>query len=405
MSVDERDWGRRVSVMAVIAATGVAVIYIPQPIQTLVAAELGVDGSAAAAAAISIQAGYALGVVLLVSLGDRYSARRQVTAQLVATAIALAGAALAPGFALYVALCFVAGATATIGQILVSSALRLAPPAVRARTTAVLLGSFIVGLFLVRTALGAVADAIGWRGALVACAVFVLALVPLSLRFSPRDAPIDPPAYGRILASIPRVAARSSALRIMTGIHVLVFAAFIALWSMTTVHAVEALGLSVSQAALIGLAGLAGGIATIAAASVHAIVGPRLSLATCVGAALLGVVLVTIAPGSLPVLLVGLFLVSVGMNSEQVSTQAIALASVDPSENGRANTVFMGATFFAGAIATAVAAQLVALGGYTAVGLFALVLVLTAASLAVIADRRGMLGSRPAGRSAGASRA
>lgn len=405
MSVDERDWGRRVSVMAVIAATGVAVIYIPQPIQTLVAAEFGVDGSAAAAAAISIQAGYALGVVLLVSLGDRYSARRQVTAQLIATAIALAGAALAPGFALYVALCFVAGATATIGQILVSSALRLAPPAVRARTTAVLLGSFIVGLFLVRTALGAVADAIGWRGALVACAVFVLALVPLSLRFSPRDAPIRPPAYGRILASIPRVAARSSALLIMTGIHVLVFAAFIALWSMTTVHAVEALGLSVSQAALIGLAGLAGGIATIAAASVHAIVGPRLSLATCVGAALLGVVLVTIAPGSLPVLLVGLFLVSVGMNSEQVSTQAIALASVDPSENGRANTVFMGATFFAGAIATAVAAQLVALGGYTAVGLFALVLVLTAASLAIVADRRGMLGSRPAGRSAGASRA
>jgi predicted MFS family arabinose efflux permease len=264
MSVNERDWGRRVSAMAVIAATGVAVIYIPQPIQTLVAAEFGVEGSATAAAAIAIQAGYALGVVLLVSLGDRYSARRQVTAQLVATALALAGAALAPGFALYVALCFLAGATATIGQILVSAALRLAPPAVRARTTAVLLGSFIVGLFIVRTALGAVADAIGWRGALVACAVFALALVPLSLRFSPRDAPADPPAYSRILASIPRVAARSSALRIMTGIHVLVFAAFIALWSMTTVHAVEALGLSVSQAALLGLAGLAGGIATIA---------------------------------------------------------------------------------------------------------------------------------------------
>lgn len=404
MSDDEGEWGRRVAAMAVIAATGVAVIYIPQPVQTLVASEFGVEGSAAAAATIAVQAGYAIGVVLLVSLGDRIAPRRQVTVQLVATAAALAGAALAPAFALFVVLCFIAGATATIGQILVSAALRLAPPAVRARTTAVLLGSFIVGLFVVRTALGAVADAIGWRGALIACALFVLALIPLSLRFSPPDAPADPPAYSRILASIPRVAARSAALRNMTGIHVLVFAAFIALWSMTTVHAVEALGLSVSQAALIGLAGLAGGVATIAAASVHAIVGQRRSLATCVGAALLGVVLVTLAPDSLPVLLVGLFLVSVGMNSEQVSTQAIALASVDPSENGRANTVFMGATFFAGAIATAVAAQLVILGGYTAVGIFALVLVLAAASLAVVADRRGMLGGRPAGRASGSKR-
>jgi len=38
----EADWGRRVAAMAVIAALGVAVIYIPQPIQTLVAAEFGV---------------------------------------------------------------------------------------------------------------------------------------------------------------------------------------------------------------------------------------------------------------------------------------------------------------------------------------------------------------------------
>ena len=133
------------------------------------------------------------GIVLLVSLGDRFAARSQVTAQLVATSLALIGASLASQYWFYVVMCFAAGATATIGQILVAAALRLAPPAARARTAAVLLGSFIVGLFTVRTALGALAESIGWRGAVALSAALILALVPLALRFAPADRPGTPP--------------------------------------------------------------------------------------------------------------------------------------------------------------------------------------------------------------------
>lgn len=386
-------WGRQVAAMGSIAATGVAVIYVPQPIQTLVADEFAVPAGASSAALIAVQAGYALGIVLLVSLGDRVSARRQVTAQLVATAGALALAAAAPSYPLHVVLCFVAGMTATVGQLLVSAALRLAPPATRARTVAVLLGSFLIGLFTVRTALGSLAAAIGWRGALVVCAAVVLALVPLSLRVSPRDVPVDPPSYGRILASIPGIAVRSSTLRLMTAVHVLCFMAFIATWSMTTLHATGELGLTVAQAALLGLAGLIGGAATIAAAGIHSRVGPRRSLGTCLAVTVLGAALIALGAGSLPLLALGLLLLSAGMSSEQVTTQAVGLASVDPGESGRANTVYMAATFFGGTISTAVAAALSAALGYAAVGAFALALVVIAASLALVADRRGMLRS------------
>ena len=118
--------------MAVIAAGGVAVIYVPQPIQTLVAEEFGVPIDASAAATTAVQAGYAVGIVLLVSLGDRFAARSQVTVQLIATAAALTGAASLRAYAFYVVMCFIAGATATIGQLLVAAALRLAPPEGRA---------------------------------------------------------------------------------------------------------------------------------------------------------------------------------------------------------------------------------------------------------------------------------
>ncbi len=388
-------WGRRVASMAVIAATGVAIIYVPQPIQTLVAGEFGVTGVAASAATIAVQAGYALGIVVLVSLGDRLSARRQVTIQLGITAVALLGAAASPAYGVFVALCFVAGATATIGQLLVAAALKLAPPARRARTAAVLLGSFIVGLFVVRTALGGIAAALGWRGALVVIAAVVAALIPLSLAASPREKPTDPPRYGTILRTIPAVAAASATLRLLTAVHALCFMAFIALWSMATLYAVDELGASVGQASLLGLAGLVGGVLTIFGAPLHARVGAPRSLAVCIGAVVIGTGLIVAAPSILPLAAAGLLLVSAGMSSEQVSTQPIALASVDPAQNGRANTVFMAAAFFGGSAATAAAAPLFALGGFRAVAALALVAALTAASLAVVAHRRGMLGSRP----------
>jgi len=177
----------------------------------------------------------------------------------------------------------------------------------------------------------------------------------------------------------------------MSGIHVLCFAAFIAVWAMTTVNAVSVLGLSVTAASLIGLAGLLGGVATIGAAPLHAIVGARRSIAVSIGAVLVGTTVIAIAPQSVPAILVALFLVSFGMSSEQVTTQARALASVAPEQSGRANTVFMAATFFGGALATAVAERAYAWGGFGAVGAMGAVMVVGAVVVSLVAARRGML--------------
>jgi predicted MFS family arabinose efflux permease len=377
--------------MGVLAAVGVAIIYVPQPIQTLVAQEFRVPVEASGAATVAVQAGYALGVVLLVSLGDRVPARTQVTLQLIATGAALLAAALAPGYLFFVAMCFLAGAAATIGQILVSAALRLAPPDARARTAAVLMGSFIFGLFAVRTILGSLAGVVGWRWVLVGCAVLMVACVPLSLRFSPASVHGEPPSYGRILASIPRVALSSGVLRVMTLIHTFSFGAFITAWSTITVYAVTRLGLSVLSAALLGIAGLLGGLVTIVAARLHPVLGPRRALPLSLGLVLVGAVALVLLHGSLPVVVVALFLVSLGMPSSQVSSQALALASVPAAESGRANTVFMATTFAGGAIATAAAQALYGWGGYTAVGVMATMLAAAALGLALVADRRGMV--------------
>jgi len=374
--------------MAVIAAVGVSIIYVPQPIQTLAAEELGVPLAQSSSATVAVQAGYAIGVVFLVSLGDRLIPRRQVSVQLAVTAAAILVAAVAGSFALFTVMMFVAGAAATIGQILVSAALRLAPPSVRARTAAVLVGSFLIGLFGVRTLLGTFAEALGWRAVLVGAAVLVLACIPLTLRFAPGARPPGSAGYLRILASIPRIVAGSPTLRLLTLTHALAFSAFISVWSMVTLYGVTELGLSVTQTAAIGLAGLIGGAATVASARVQPRIGTRRALPLSLAALILGTGLIAVLSHSVPAVLVGLFLVSFGMSSSQVSSQANALASVDPAESGRANTVFMATTFFASSGATFVADLIMRSAGYAGVGMLALLLAAGSLTVALVASRR-----------------
>lgn len=373
--------------MAVIAAVGVAVIYLPQPIQTLAAEELGVPIGQSSSASIAVQAGYALGVVFLVSLGDRVVPRRQVSIQLAVTAAAILVAALSQDFVLLTAMMFVAGAAATVGQILVGAALRLAPPEVRARTAAVIVGSLLIGLFAVRTLLGAFAESLGWRTALAGAALIVLGCIPLTLRFAPGSRPPGSARYLEIVASIPRVAARSRTLRLLTVTHALAFSSFISIWSMVTLFGVAELGLTVAQTAALGIAGLLGGAATVASARWQALLGTRRALAISLAALILGAAGIAAFSHLVPVAVAGLFLASFGMVSSQVSSQANALASVDPSESGRANTVFMATTFLASAAATTLADVVMRTVGYGGVGALALALAVGSIAMATIASR------------------
>lgn len=384
-------WSRRIAAIALIATSGVAVIYVPQPIQTLVAAEFEVSISDSAAANVAVQAGYAFGIVILVSLSDRFSPRSQVTIQLMATALALALAALAPSYWIFVLTCFIAGAAATMGQILIPAALRLAPSSARAQTVAVLVGSFLVGLFAVRTALGAVAEVVGWRGAVLIMAVVLLGLAPVSRRVVPDDRPHSPPAALQILASLPKIAVSSPSLRLVTLMHSLCFASFISVWSAATLHAVQELELTVASAAFLGTAGLLGGAVTVALAPLQVRLGGRRSLAIALCGLLIGTSLLALAPTSLGAVLAGLLLVSFGLSTSQVTTQARALASVAPEESGRANTVFIASAFLLGATATAVADVAFRSGGFASVSALSLAYAAIAVGLAIMAVWRNTL--------------
>ncbi|HWR84674.1 MAG TPA: MFS transporter [Rhodoglobus sp.] len=380
-------WITRIAIMA---GLGVAVIYIPQPIQPLVADEFDLPLEASAGGVIAAQFGYAAGVFLLVALGDRVRARRQVATHLVGTALAIAVAAIAPWNELFVVACFVAGMGATYGQLLVPVALRAVPASARAVTTGVLVGSFLVGLFLVRTGLGALADLLGWRPTLLVCAAVILACTAL-LSAVPSVPVTDPPSYLRLLASLPGIMRRSPALVLMTVAHACVFAAFATLWATSIVFAVAELDFDVARAALLGLAGLAGGATTVLLARVYARLSRRTGLMITIGAALAGGIALAVGSSVTPIVVIALYLVSAGMVGSQVFTQARALQAVDPAESGRANTVYVTGTFVLSSIAIAVGSAVQRGFGFEAVALMCLALLLASATTLTVAWRRQLL--------------
>ncbi len=82
--------------MALACGTAVANIYYNQPMLGMIAARFPQAGVAGLVATLT-QVGYALGLLLLLPLGDLFERRRLIVVQFVAVALASAGAALSGG--------------------------------------------------------------------------------------------------------------------------------------------------------------------------------------------------------------------------------------------------------------------------------------------------------------------
>jgi predicted MFS family arabinose efflux permease len=378
--------------MALVSAVGVAVVYLPQPLQTLEAAEFGIDPRDSAWPQIVSQLGYAAGILFLLPASDRNSTRRQVSVQLIVTAVGLIAAAVAPTFLTLCVATAVVGAATTVAPVLIADTVRLAPPESRGRSAAVLGGAFLVGIFTARSLAGGLADVFGWRAVLAGSAVLVLACLPLVRLAADDHLALDTPRYGRVLLSIPALAVRTPALLLNTAVQICTFGAFVQMWGTFTLHAVTGtLGLTVLRAALIGLSGLAAGGVAIALAGAVDRVGTRRILLAAILLELAGLASLVVAPDSLPVTIPAMFAISLGAIVAQIATQARGLPAAGPGTAARANTVYMVSAFGAGALWVALGTAALALGGYGLAAVLGLALVTLALGLWAVGRRAGLV--------------
>ncbi|PZU01544.1 MAG: hypothetical protein DI630_12055 [Gordonia sp. (in: high G+C Gram-positive bacteria)] len=251
-------WTMVVFAFALASGVTVSVIYIPQPILAYVSDTFGVDHATSAWTASAAQFGYAVGVLILVPIGEIRPPRTLIQTQIAFTAATLLLCAVAPHLWLLCLLLLIAGGGASVVQLLNPLASRLAPTgAARENATAVIVAGLALGIFGGRAGATLTAELIGWRWVYVIAAILVTAMILLVGSVVDRELPAAREAsYTAMVRSMPRLFATSRSLRYSSAYQFLAFGAFNAGWTVSALHLMDTLGFSATEAGAFALIGL-----------------------------------------------------------------------------------------------------------------------------------------------------
>lgn len=250
-------------VFAVTCGTSVANIYYAQPLLDSMAAAFAISPAAIGLVVTLTQAGYALGLLFIVPLGDLVDRRRLAVAQTFLSAVALAVVGTAHHAGVLFSGMIAVGLLAVVVQVLVAFTATLASPPERGRAVGLVTSGVVIGILSARFISGVIADLGGWRSVYLASALLMFVMSASLAWLLPRNATTPgSESYGAILRSIPTLFLRDPLLRVRAVLALLTFASFSTLWtSLVLPLSAAPLFFSHTEIGLFGLAGLAGALA------------------------------------------------------------------------------------------------------------------------------------------------
>jgi predicted MFS family arabinose efflux permease len=336
--------------MAVVAAVSVANLYYAQPLGATMAHGLHVGAGSMGVALMLCQVGYALGMLLLVPLGDGRERRALMAITALAAGAMLLLTAIVPGFDSFAAVSLALGFASCLPQMAVSFAVGAVPPAERGKAIGTVMSGLLAGILLSRTASGSLAAAIGWRGTFAAAAGLMVGLAAMIRFMLPPQVPARPLAWRTVLASLPEIVRREPLLRRHALVGAAGFAAFSAFWS-TLSFQLARLGYGSRTAGLFGVLGLTG----VAVAPIVGRLTGRVRPAIINSAGLLAsagaFVLFWAGAQSLTVLAVGVVALDAGVQGSHLANQGV-IFGLNPDARNRVNAIYMVTYFIGGALGT-----------------------------------------------------
>lgn len=327
---------------AIACGLAVANIYYAQPLLDAISQEFGITHSSVGLVITITQVCYALGLLLLVPLGDLLNRRWLIAGQMLISVLALIVVGTAPtSRILFIAIAAV-GLLAVVTQTLVAFAATLADPAERGRTVGVVTSGIVIGILLARTFAGVLTDIAGWRSVYLVSAGLTLIMAGVLFRVLPKDEPSrEALSYLQLLRSLFTLFAMERILRIRAVLALLIFTAFSILWT-SLVLPLSAPPLSLSHTA-IGAFGLAGVAGALAAARAGRLADRGLGQRTT-GAALILLLLswlpISYTVHSLPALVAGIILLDLAVQAVHVTNQSMIL-NLHPEARSRLTAGYM----------------------------------------------------------------
>jgi predicted MFS family arabinose efflux permease len=226
---------RAVFVMAGACGFGVANIYYNQPMLADIARDLGSPAAAGVVPTVT-QVGYALGLLLLSPLGDRFDRKTLVLGKLAGLIVALGVAAVSTNLMTLALASLAMGVLTTFVQQIVPMAAHLAAPAKRGQVVGTVMSGLLIGILGARVLSGIVAEHLGWREMFGIAAGLMVVLFVVLVGLLPRTAPTSGLSYPALMRSLWHLFRAERVLREASAVGSLLFATFSAFWATLTLY-------------------------------------------------------------------------------------------------------------------------------------------------------------------------
>ena len=355
-------------IMAIACGMAVANIYYNQPLLGVIGNSFPEHRAVTGFVPMTTQLGYALGLLLLVPLGDRIERKRLILTQFAALVVSLAAVALAPDAWSLVFASALVGIASSVAQQILPFAAELAAPHRRGATIGVVMSGLLCGILFGRALAGAVAVHFGWRamfwlGLLMAVAIGIVLAFKL-----PKSHPKTQERYIELLKSLGTLWREEPRLRQATLIQACVFGSFSVLWTTLALHLEDRYQLGADVAGLFGIIGAVGVLFAPLAGRIsdrrgpHVVIGMA-SIAILASWAVFGIW------GMLAGLIAGVVLIDFGAQGAQVSNQHV-IQGLRPEARNRLNAIMMSGMFIGGALGSAGASLAWEASGWIAVCAF-----------------------------------
>ncbi|MFI8434764.1 MFS transporter [Streptomyces sp. NPDC079020] len=373
--------------MALAAGLSAAGNYFAQPLLDLITQDLHIGVTMAGLIVSAAQAGYALGLILLVPLGDITERRRLAVGLFAATALFLLLAAAAPSGPVLLAGTALVALTSVGAQVVVPFAATLAAPEARGRIVGIVMSGVLLGGLLGRTAAGALSELGSWRTVYWVNALLMIAMAVLLHLKLPRLSPAArtvPVSYGGLIRSTLALLRQEPLLRSRAAIGAFSMASYsVQLTALTFLLTQRPYGWTAVGIGFFGLLGVIGVVGMNFAARL----GDRGHVQAVSGAA--GVLLTLawlplLAGGtSLWWLATGVIVLNIAQQAGLNSSQNV-IYTLNPEARNRINSAFMTLFFAGGAAGASLTAVVWARAGWPGVCALGAALAAVSAALWVL---------------------
>lgn len=328
--------------------------YFNQPLLHSIAMDLGISEARASLTVTMAQVSYALGLLLLVPLGDMLERRRLVLGLMLLAALGMLASGMAHSFALLAAGTLMTGLFSVAAQVLVPMAASFAAPGASGRAVGLVMSGLLIGILASRSVAGVLSDLGGWNAVYWVGALATAGVALLLRRALPLAQPAQRIGYGAVMRSLLTLAREQPRLRSRALIGGMGFATVSVLFStMALLLAGPGYGFGDAQIGLIGLVGVAGALmANMAGRLADRGLEQRTTLA---GGLLMlaGWGALWLGGTSLWWFLAGLLIVDAALQALHISNQNVIYA-LAPSARSRINAVYMTGYFIGASLGSAV---------------------------------------------------